>query len=233
MRGILYTILIILFTCTVKAQETEVIERDFIETRDIRLKESLLEIRGVATVPNVMSSVGFRSTFKGIYDVSAALTIRVASGFRLGVGFKNALISTQERVQNLDTRMQLYTAYFKPVYNHFHNERSYSSFALNMGYNNSFFTHLKPLFSPIISKEYSSAVIEPEYSINFAVEESFTIGIYASYMYMLTPYNAVNIAMQDYTAAATAGANQGVGILHIGFCFYVGMGHRFKPNLPE
>jgi hypothetical protein len=233
MRGILYSILLALALRPALAQETEVIERDFIETRDIRLKESLLELRGVAAVPNVMSSVGFRSTFKGIYDVSAALTIRIARGFRLGVGIKNALVSTAERVQNLDTRMQLYTGFVKPVYNHFHNERSYSSFAVNIGYNNSFFTHLKPLFSPILSKEYNSVVFEPEYSINFAVEENFTIGIYASYQYMPTPYNAVNIAMQDYTPSATAGANQGVGILNVGFCFYVGMGQRFKPNLPE
>ena len=233
MRGIVYTILLAFVVMPALAQETEVIERDFIETREIRLKESLLEIRGVTGIPTVFSSAGFRSTFKGIYDVSLALTIRMAPGMRLGVGMKHSLITTAERVHNLDARMQLYTAFLKPVYNRFHNERSYSSFALNIGYNNSFFTHLKPLFSPIISKEYNSLMLEPEYSINFAIEENFTIGILVSYIYMLTPYNAVNIGLHDYTSAATAGANKGIGILNIGFSFYVGMGRRFKPNLPE
>jgi len=215
------------------AQETEVIEREFVETRDIKFKESLLAIRGGFNVPNVMSSRGFRHTFKGIYEVYGTLTIRVAPGFNLGVGFKNALISTQERIPNLDTRMQMYTGYFKFAYNHFHNERSYSSLGLNAGYNNSFFTHVKPLFSPVISKEYNSVVIEPEYSINFAVEESFSIGIFVSYTYLLTPYNAVNIAMQDYSKNATLGANKSAGILNVGFSFYVGMGKRFKNRMTD
>jgi hypothetical protein len=76
-------------------------------------------------------------------------------------------------------------------------------------------------------------VFEPEYSINFAVEESFSIGMFVSYTYMSTPFNAVNIAMQDYTSQATEGANKAVGILNVGFCFYVGMGKRFKPNLRD
>lgn len=233
MRGALYTILFVLAAFSALAQETQAIEPDFIETRDIRLKESLLEIRGAVAVPTVLSSAGFRSTFKGIYDVSAALTIRMGKGFRLGVGMKHGLITTAERVHNLHARMQLYTAFVKPVYNHFHNERSYSSFAFNIGYNNSFYTHLKPLVSPIISKEYNSLVVEPEYSINFAVEENFTIGILVSYLYMLTPYNAVNIGLHDYSSAATAGANKGIGILNVGFSFYVGMGQRFNPSLRE
>lgn len=233
MRGIVYTIFLAFAVMPALAQETEVIERDFIETREIRLKESLLEIRGVTAVPTVISSRGFRSTFKGIYDVSLALTIRMRPGLRLGVGMKNSLITTAERVYNLDARMQLYTAFVKPAFNKFHNDRSYSSFAMNIGYNNSFFTHLKPLVSPVISKEYNSFVLEPEYSINFAIEENFTIGILVSYVYMLTPYNAVNIGLHDYTSGATAGANKGIGIFNVGFSFYAGMGRRFKPNLPE
>lgn len=233
MRRIHLSLIVFLSACAAFAQDMEVIERDFIETRDIKFRESLIAIRAGTNVPNVISSSGFRHTFKGIYEVNAALTIRIASGFNMGVGMKNALISTQERIQNLDTRMQLYTGYLKFCYNLFHTERTYSSFGLNIGYNNSFFTNVQPLISPVISKDYSSLVFEPEYSINFAVEESFSIGMFVSYTYMSTPFNAVNIAMQDYTSDATLGANKAVGILNVGFCFYVGMGKRFKPNLPD
>lgn len=230
MLRFLYTLLLCTLAFAGFAQETEVIERDFIETRDLKFKESLIAIRGGANVPNVLSSTGFRHTFKGIYEINAAFTIRIASGFNLGIGVKNALISTQERVQNLDTRMQLYTAYLKTCYNRFHTDRTYSSFGLNIGYNNSFFTNVQPIRSPIISKEYTSLVFEPEYSINFAVEESFSIGMFVSYTYMPTPFNALNIAMQDYTTESTLGANKAVGILNVGFNFYVGMGRRFKTN---
>lgn len=233
MRRLLYTFIGLVSLLTTLAQETEVIERDFIDDRDLKFKESLIAIRGGANVPNVISSSGFRYSFKGIYEVNAALTMRVAQGINLGVGFKQALISTQERIQGLDTRMQLYTGYFKFCYNRPHNDRSYSSIGLNIGYNNSFFTHLVPIVSPIISKEYTSVVFEPEYSINFAVEESFSIGIFVSYTYMTTPFTATNIALQDYSVKTTAGANQGVGILNIGFNFYVGMGKRFKSSLPD
>jgi hypothetical protein len=50
---------------------------------------------------------------------------------------------------------------------------------------------------------------------------------------MPTPFNAVNIGLQDYTSDATLGANKAVGILNVGFNFYVGMGKRFKPRLPD
>jgi len=233
MRHIIYTVILLVGAFSFYAQDTEVIERDFVETREIKFSESLIAIRGGFNVPNVMQSQGFRYTFKGIYEVNAALTMRIADGFNLGVGMKNALISTQERIQNLDTRMQLYTAYLKFAYNRFHTARTYSSFGFNVGYNNSFFTNVKPLISPVISKEYNSLVFEPEYSINFAVEESFSIGMFASYTYMLTPYDARNIAMQDYSPKATLGSNKGVGILNIGFCFYVGMGRKFKPNVQD
>lgn len=234
MQRTLYTVILVFSLFSISAQENnEVIEREFIETRDIKFRESLLAIRGGANVPNVLSSSGFRNSFKGIYEVNAALTLRIASGFNLGVGFKNALVSTQERIQNLDTRMQLYTAYLKFAYNHFHTERTYSSIGFNVGYNTSFFTNVKPLISPVLSKDYSSIVFEPEYSINFAVEESFSIGMFVSYTIMPTPFNAINIAMQDYTSLSTTGANKAVGILNVGFCFYVGMGKRFKPNLPN
>ncbi|HXB41394.1 MAG TPA: hypothetical protein VNZ49_12685 [Bacteroidia bacterium] len=234
MRRIVYTVILFFNLCVFYAQENnEVVEREFIETRDIKFRESLLAIRGGANVPNVLSSPGFRNSFKGIYEVNAAFTIRIASGFNLGVGLKNALISTQERIQNLDTRMQLYTGYLKFAYNHFHTQRTYSSLGFNIGYNSSFFTNVQPIISPVISKDYSSIVFEPEYSINFAVEESFSIGMFVSYTFMPTPFNAVNIAMQDYTPLSTAGANKAVGILNVGFCFYVGMGKRFKPNLPN
>ncbi len=234
MQRIVYTLILFFSLCTFYAQENiEVVEREFIETRDIKFRESLLAIRGGANVPNVLSSQGFRHSFKGIYEVNAALTLRVASGFNLGVGFKNALISTQERIQNLDTRMQMYTAYLKFAYNHFHTERTYSSLGFNVGYNTSFFTNVQPLFSPVLSKDYSSIVFEPEYSINFAVEESFSIGMFVSYTFMPNPFNAKNIALQDYTNESLWGPNNGIGILNVGFCFYVGMGKRFKPNLPD
>ena len=141
MKRIVYAIILFFSLGAVFAQETnEIVEREFIETREIRFRESLIAIRGGANVPNVISSQGFRHSFKGIYEVNAALTIRIASGFNMGVGFKNVLISTQERIQNLDTRMQLYTGYLKFAYNKFHTERTYSSLGFNIGYNNSFFT---------------------------------------------------------------------------------------------
>lgn len=233
MRRIIFLMIAGVLAGVCVAQDREVIERDFIETRDLKFKESLIAIRGGANVPNVLASQGFRHSFKGIYEVNAALTMRIFTGFSLGVGMKQALISTQERIQNLDTRMQLYTGYLKFCYNKFHTERTYSCFGLNIGYNNSFFTNVQPLISPIISKDYNSIVFEPEYSINFTVEESFSIGMFVSYTYMPTPFNAVNIALQDYTSDATLGANKAVGILNVGFNFYVGMGKRFKPNLPD
>ena len=233
MRHLVYTVILVFCLCNLFAQETEVVEREFIETRDIKFKESLLAIRGGANVPNVLSSSGFRQSFKGIYEINAAFTIRIANGFNLGVGFKNALISTQERIPNLNTRMQLYTGYLKFAYNHFHTERTYSSLGLNFGYNNSFFTNIMPISSPVLSTNYHSFVFEPEYSINFAVEESFSIGMFVSYTYMPTPFNAINIALQDYTSSSTQGPNSAVGILNVGFSFYVGMGQRFKPNLPD
>ncbi len=231
MRKLFYTLIFISVMGSLRAQEKEFIERDFIETRDIHFKESLLFIRGVAAVPNVLANPGFRHSFKGIYDGSLSLNIRIASGFSVGVGLKNVLISTQERLQSVNTRMQLYTGFMRLGFTHFHSEKTFSAFAINFGYNKSFYTNVVPLRSAIISKEYSSLVFEPEYSINFAVEENFSIGILISYSFLSTPFEAKNIALQDYSSQSSLGNTKANGILNFGFCFHVGMGKRFKPKL--
>jgi hypothetical protein len=213
-----------------QAQDKDYIEKDFVETRDFHFKESLLFIRGVAIVPNVIANPGFRHSFKGIYEANLSLNIRIASGFSLGVGMKNSLISTRERIQDVDIRMQLYTAFARIGYNRYHTEKTYSSFGVNVGYNNSFFTNVNAIYSPVITKQYNSLVFEPEYSINFAVDENFAIGIFISYAFFATPFEAKNIAMQDYSTESTLGNNQANGMLNVGFNFHVGMGTRFKPK---
>ena len=228
-----YTVILVLSLCSLHAQDEQYIEKDFVETRDFHFKESLLFIQGVAVVPNVIANPGFRHSVKGIYEGNLSLNIRIVSGMSLGVGMKNALISTQERIQSVDFRMQLYTAYVRFAYAHYHTQKTYSTLALNGGYNNSFFTGLRPLYSPVISNKYNSLVIEPEYSINFAVEENFSIGIFISYAYFLTPFEAVNIGIQDYSSASTLGNNQSNGMLNVGFNFHVGMGKQFKPKFRD
>ena len=228
MRRIFYTVFFLLSLCNLYGQE-----KDFVETRDFHFKESLLFINGVVTVPNVIANQGFRHTFKGIYEGGASLNIRVASGFSIGVGFKNSLISTQERVQNVDTRMQLYTAFVRFAYCRYHTEKTFSTMGINVGYNNSFYTNVVSIHSPIISKQYNSLVFEPEYSINFAVDENFSIGLFISYAFFATPFDATTIAMQDYSSLSTLGNTKANGMLNVGFCFHIGMGKRFKPNFQD
>ena len=233
MRNVFLTVFLLLSLCKLRAQEDGYIEKDFVETRDFHYKESLLFIRGVAIVPNVIANSGFRHSFKGIYEVNASLNIRVASGFSMGVGMKNTLLSTQERIQNLNVKMQLYTAFVRLAYCRYHTGKTYSSLAFNVGYNNSFFTNVGALYSPIITKQYNSLVFEPEYSINFALEENFAIGIFASYAFFATPFEAKNIAMQDYSSQSTLGNTKANGMLNVGFKFQIGMGTRFKPNFQD
>lgn len=233
MRRSFYTLILILSLCTLHAQDDRYIEKDFVETRDIHFKESLLFIQGVAIVPNVIANPGFRNSFKGIYEANLSFNIRVASGFSLGVGMKNTLISTRERIQNVDIRMQLYTAFTRFTYARYHTDKTYSSMSVNIGYNNSFFTNVVPLYSPVITKQYNSLVFEPEYSINFAVEENFSIGIFLSYAFYASPFVAANIAMQDYSNQSTLGNTKANGMLNVGFNFHVGMGKKFKPNYQD
>ncbi len=233
MRLFFYIVFFLFALCQLHAQEKDYIEKDFVETRDFHFKESLLFIRGAAIVPNVIANQGFRHSFKGIYEANLSLNIRIASGFSLGVGMKNSLISTQERIQNVDIRMQLYTAFVRMGYTRYHTEKTYSALAINMGYNNSFYTNVVSIYSPIITKKYNSLVFEPEYSINFAVEENFAIGIFVSYAFFATPFEAKNIAMQDYSSLSTLGNTQANGMLNVGFCFHIGMGTRFKPNFQD
>lgn len=233
MRGSFYTVLFVLIFCSAYSQDEGYIEKDFVETRDFHYKESLLFIQGVVVVPNVIANPGFRHSFKGIYEAGLSLNIRVGSGFSFGVGMKNSLLSTQERIQNFDMRMQLYTAFTRFAFCRYHTERTYSTLAANIGYNNSFFTNVVPLYSPIISKQYSSLVIEPEYSINFVIGETFTIGIFASYSFYTTPFEAKNLGMQDYSSQSTLGNNKGNGTINVGFCFHIGMGKQFKPKFKD
>ncbi len=215
------------------SQDIEVVERDFVQTRNIRFRESLLHIHSEILVPNVMAYPGFRHCFKGIYHVGGSINIRLARGFFMGIGGANSLISTQERLQAVDIRMQLYTATLRFSYHHYHSEKSYSSFGVNFGENHSFFTDVVPIHSPVLDKTYSSFIVEPNYSINFIVDENFTIGMFASYSLFLNPFNPYNIALQDYSSQSVMGDFKPPGFLNFGFCFYVGIGKRFKVDFPE
>lgn len=232
MRVILFVFVFSVLAVSLPAQDTEDYD-EYMESKRIHtdFKESLFSIRAAVTLPAPVSNRELKEKFRGIYEFNISANMRLFAGFFAGLGFKNSLLGTN-RIPNpvsglyLNTKMQLNTPYVKLGYNHFHNENVFSTIALNAGYTSGFFTNVVNVNNPVLDKTYTSVLIEPEYSINFAVEENFAFGIFVSYSYLATPFNPYNIALQDVTSIV-GNTNKATGIISFGFGFYVGMGKKF------
>lgn len=206
------------------AMESQKIHTDF--------KESLFSIRFAATLPTPLSNAVMRTKFRGIYELNVSFNLRITHGFFVGLGFKNGLlglnrIPSPSNGLDLNTKMHLYTGYIRVGYNKFHTENIFSTFALNVGYNTSNFSGVVSVKSPIINTNFTSLMFEPEYTLNFAVEDNFSIGIFLSYNYMPTVFNPTNIAMQDITSLSGLNTSNSTSFISFGFGFYYGIGKKF------
>lgn len=234
MRHFFYTLFLLLLFFIGTAQDLEdydnLQEKKHVHTD---FKESLFSVRFSTTLPTPVSNAVLRNKFRGIYEMNLSLNLRLSTSFFMGLGFKSGLLGLNAIPNpttglNLNTKMQLYTGYIKIGYNKFHTENIFSTFALNMGYNSSFFTGIvNPKNESDINKIFTSTLIEPEYSLNLAVEETFSIGIFLSYNYMPTVFNPTNIALQDLTSITGLKTTSSTGIINFGFGFYFGVGKKF------
>jgi hypothetical protein len=238
MRHFFYTLFfLLLLLCTGKAQDAEDYD-EYQEKKRVHtdFKESLFSVRFSTTLPAPVSNAVLRIKFRGVYEMNLSLNIRLTDNFFCGLGFKSGMLglynipnpNSTGSLLDLNTKMQLYTGYIKIGYNRFHTENIFSTFALNMGYNSSFFTNVVNINAPIISTTFTSALIEPEYSLNFAVEDNFSFGIFLSYNYMPTVFNPTNIALQSVTSLSGLKTNSATGIINFGFGFYYGIGKKFR-----
>jgi hypothetical protein len=235
MRHFFYTLFFALIVFTAQAQDEDDYDAN-IERRKVHtdFKESLFAVRFSTTLPAPVSNAVLRKKFRGIYEMNLSVNLRLTSNFFMGLGFKNGLLglnSIPNPANNIDlnTKMQLHTGYVKVGYNKYHTENIFSTFALNMGYNSSTFTGVvNPKNRPDLITTYNSMLIEPEYSLNFAIEENFSIGIFLSYNYMPTVFNPSNIALQDVTSLAGLKTSSVTGIINFGFGFYYGLGKKFS-----
>jgi hypothetical protein len=236
MRHLFYTLFFVLVVFVANAQDKDIDDYDAaIERRRVHTdsKESLFSTRFSTTLPTPVSNAVLRQKFRGIYEMNLSLNLRLATNFFAGLGFKDGLMglnSIPNPANNLDlnTKMQLYTGYVKLGYNKFHTENIYSTFAVNIGYNSSKFTGVvNPKKETDLVTTFNSMLIEPEYSLNFAIEENFSIGMFLSYNYMPTVFNPANIALQDVTSLAGLKQTSATGILNFGFGFYYGVGKKF------
>ncbi len=236
MRHFFYTLLFVTIVFSGKAQD-DIDEYDVaLERRRVHtdFKESLFSIRFATTLPAPVSNAVLRTKFRGIYEANLSFNLRLATNFFAGFGFKDGLLGIDGNVPNpktnltLNTKMQMYTGYVKVGYNKYHTENVFSTFACNIGYNSSFFTNVVNVNSPILDKTFTSVLVEPEYSLNFAIEDNFSIGIFVSYNYMPTAFSPANIAFQDVTSITGLKTNSPTGIINFGFGFYYGMGKKFS-----
>jgi hypothetical protein len=236
MRHFFYTLFFALIVFIAQAQDRDIDDYDAaIERRKVHtdFKESLFAVRFSTTLPAPISNAVLREKFRGIYEMNLSFNLRLTNNFFAGLGFKNGLLGLNNitnPANNLDlnTKMQMHTGYIKLGINKFHTENVFSTFAVNVGYNSSNFTGvINPKERPGLNTTFTSMLIEPEYSLNFAIEENFSIGIFVSYNYMPTVFNPANIALQDVTSLTGLKQTSFTGILNFGFGFYYGLGKKF------
>ncbi|MFL5752561.1 MAG: hypothetical protein ACJ76F_04075 [Bacteroidia bacterium] len=215
----------ILFTCSLAVR---LYAQDDVPA-PITVKLPLVSIRLNAGIPNPSSNEVFRRKFIGIYETNFSLSFRIKEWGFIGIGYKNGLLSVSNRLKyGINTKMEMNTAYVKVGYNHFHSNKTFSTFFLNMGYNKSKFTGVVCLQGTPPDPHVSAPVIEPGYSINFFAEDNMTLGFYTSVNFMTWRFDPTQVCFEQVTSLSGLSTSRNTTYINIGLELYWGLGKRKK-----
>lgn len=188
----------------------------------------LIQLRLNGGVPNPLTSQVMRKAFIGIYEANLSVNFRLGNYGYVGAGFKNALfsVSNHTRFSN-HTKLQTNSAYLRVGYDKYVNGSVFSSYYLNVGYTQGFYTAVDAKAKAAGNLNMSAAFLQPTYSINFFAEERMTLGFYAGYHYMMWRFDPYQIDLEStdpnfnkYKSSANA------SYWIIGLEMYIGLGKR-------
>lgn len=210
----IFLIFIILICLQIRAQETQ--------------KElPRISIRSDMGIPKVIGSQAFRTSFLGIYEFNFSTNIRIAKNYFVGIGYKDALLRTQDYFKklNVNTKMQSHNGYIRIGFDRFYAENSFATFSINSGYNFSKYTGTvlkNDTLAHSYPAQFTGAFIEPEIGMYILLDPNFAIGAHISYYYNTTKYDPTLPYLTHWRDFDKLKNNAGMNWLTFGFGFYYG-----------
>jgi hypothetical protein len=147
----------------------------------------------------------------------------------VGAGFKNGLMAVSNRLKyGINTKMEMNTAFLKVGYNHYHSNKTFSTFYLNGGYMKGKFTYVSCLEGAQPDPHVATSIIEPGYSINFMAEENMSLGFYATYTYMNWRFDPDQVCFSQLTSLTGLSTSKNTSYFMIGLEMYWGLAKKRK-----
>jgi len=177
-------------------------------------------------VPNPVASELFRKRMIGIYEVNLSSNFRIGKYFHIGVGLNNSLFSISNRAKfNAHTKLQLYSGFIRIGYDKYHHGKMFSSFYLNSGYTQGFYTGVLSMDTKPRNLNVNMGFVQPTYSINFFAEERMTLGFYGGVHYNFWQFNPDQINLVDAGVDISKFKNNSnAAYWIIGLEMYIGLG---------
>ncbi len=184
----------------------------------------LLNPRCFIGVPHPLMNKALRSTFVGIYDINPSLNFNVLGGFEMGMAYKHTAMSIPpNKIAGLQkTKMLLNNVGIRLGYDHIYSKQVFFSYFLNFGQSFTSFSNVPCATPRGGGYRFSALYFEPEFSINFPIEDFFAIGFCASFNYTEHVFTPSYICLNDYAAYLANDMKNPTGILNIGFGFFYG-----------
>lgn len=208
-------ILLIVFCSSLFAQE---------EKRSL----PVVNIRAFCTIPQIISSQAFRTSFSGVYDTHLSLNFRMPGNLNVGIGYENAFFNDQLyfRQKGLSTRMQVHNGFVRLGLDRmFTEKRGFYSFSISSGYSFNRYTDVVHIHDSLNGKFPTTFVtyyIKPEVALNFLVEDNFAFSVSLAYNMCFNTYDPTFNAFGEYVNYKDYRNKVDVGWISFGFGFYYG-----------
>jgi hypothetical protein len=194
------------------------------KAEEIPHQKFLINPRCFVAVPHPLMDKALRNSFIGIYDFNPSLNINPFGGFEIGAAYKHTAMSIPaNKIPGLQkTRMILNNVGIRMGYDQYYSKTVFFSYFLNFGESFASFKGV-PCATPMEGGyKYSAIYLEPEFSVNFLIEDFFAIGICASFNYSEHIFNPSSICLNDYASYLNSDMKYPTGLLNVGFGFFYG-----------
>ncbi len=188
-----------------------------------------LNARATCSVPSPIVNRAFTKTFVGVFDINGSVCYNYYGGFFAGgMGKASLLKIPPNKIPNLKTTMEMYSAGGKIGYDWYVGNKAFLTMAINGGVTWTNFAAVSCYTPADHAFSYKANFIEPELIMNFYIESNFAIGINVSYYMMDKAFDPYFLCLNDHKPYRDYELGGPTTYLDFGFGFFYGFSKRKK-----
>lgn len=159
-------------------------------------------------IPTVSGNKAFRNSFRGIYDATANLQLRLFNGVYLGAqgnytGFK----ISNDKIANINTECRIANGGINLGFEKFSSPRLawYVNFAAGYNWINYYKVELKDSITP--NTHFLAWSYKPSAGFSYYSDDNFSLGLFAAYTILTNEFNPRDINLQKFSSYGRNDAN--------------------------